>query len=114
MWQERRPWQTATRHAPCCFAAADHPGRLRSIVVGSGGASFPLELGGILNDWVAAPDLDALRSIDSRLIVSGALNGLERYTLPDEVREDYLSAYDGDRFVEAASYVRAYPTELPI
>jgi pimeloyl-ACP methyl ester carboxylesterase len=96
------------------FAAADHPGRLRSIVVGSGGASFPLELGGILNDWVVAPNLDALRAVDSRLIVSGALSGLERYALPDEVREDYLSAYDGDRFVEAANYVRAYPTELAI
>jgi pimeloyl-ACP methyl ester carboxylesterase len=96
------------------FAAADNPGRLRSIVVGSGGASFPLELGGILNDWVVAPNLDGLRSIDSRVIVSGALSGLERYQLPESVREDYLSAYDGDRFVEAANYVRAYPTELPI
>jgi pimeloyl-ACP methyl ester carboxylesterase len=96
------------------FAAADNPGRLRSIVVGSGGASFPLELGGILNDWVVAPNLDSLRTIDSRLIVSGALSGLERYQLPDAVREDYLSAYDGDRFVEAANYVRAYPSELPV
>jgi len=96
------------------FAAADNPGRLRSIVVGSGGASFPLELGGILNDWVVAPNLDSLRSIDSRLIVSGALSGLERHELPDAIREDYLSAYDGDRFVEAANYVRAYPKELPV
>jgi pimeloyl-ACP methyl ester carboxylesterase len=96
------------------FAAADNPGRLRSIVVGSGGASFPLELGGILNDWVVAPNLDSLRTIDSRLIVSGALSGLERYQLPYAVREDYLSAYDGDRFVEAANYVRAYPSELPV
>jgi pimeloyl-ACP methyl ester carboxylesterase len=31
------------------FAAADNAGRLRSIVLGSGGASYPLELGGILN-----------------------------------------------------------------
>ena len=96
------------------FAAADNPGRLRSIVVGSGGASFPLELGGILNDWVVAPNLDSLRTIDSRLIVAGALSGLERYELPDGIREDYLSAYDGDRFVEAANYVRAYPSELPV
>src|SRR6187455_1757196 len=96
------------------FAAVDNPGRLRSIVVGSGGASFPLELGGILNDWVVAPNLDSLRSIDSRLIVSGALSGLERHELPDAIREDYLSAYDGDRFVEAANYVRAYPKELPV
>ena len=96
------------------FAAADNPGRLRSIVLGSGGASFPLELGGILNDWVTAPNLDDLRQIDSRLIVNGALSGIERYQLPEQVREDYLSGYDGDRFVEAANYVRAYPAELPI
>jgi pimeloyl-ACP methyl ester carboxylesterase len=28
------------------FAAALHPGRLRSLVVGSGGAAVPLKLGG--------------------------------------------------------------------
>jgi pimeloyl-ACP methyl ester carboxylesterase len=96
------------------FAAADNPGRLRSIVVGSGGASFPLELGGILNDWVVAPDVDGYRAVDPRQIVAGAIGGIERYELPDSVREDYLSAYDGDRFVESMRYVRAYPTELPI
>jgi pimeloyl-ACP methyl ester carboxylesterase len=96
------------------FAAADHPGRLRSIVLGSGGASYPLELGGILNDWVAAPDVDGYRAVDARQIVSPALSGIERYELPDPVREDYLSAYDGDRFVESMRYVRAYPAELPI
>src|SRR6186997_3420739 len=61
--------------AALLFAAADHPDRLRSIVLGSGGASFPLELGGILNDWVVAPDLEGIRKIDSRIIVSGALSG---------------------------------------
>ena len=96
------------------FAAADNPRRLRSIVLGSGGASFPLELGGILNDWVAAPDVEGYRSVDPRQIVSGALSGLEGYELPDHVREDYLSAYDGDRFVESMAYVRAYPRELPV
>ena len=96
------------------FAAADHPGRLRSLVVGSGGASFPLELGGILNDWVVAPDVEGYRKADPRAIVSVGLSNIERYTLPDAVREDYLSAYDGDRFVESMRYVRAYPTELKI
>jgi pimeloyl-ACP methyl ester carboxylesterase len=96
------------------FAAADNPGRLRSLVVGSGGASFPLELGGILNDWVVAPDIEGYRSVEPRRIVSAALSGIKRYTLPESVREDYLSAYDGDRFVESMRYVRAYPTELPI
>ncbi len=28
--------------------------------------------------------------------------------------EDYLSSYEGDRFVESMRYVRAYPTELPV
>jgi pimeloyl-ACP methyl ester carboxylesterase len=96
------------------FAAADNPGRLRSLVVGSGGASFPLELGGILNDWVVAEDVEGYRAVDPRQIVSGALSGIERYQLPALVRDDYLSGYDGDRFVESMRYVRAYPAELPI
>jgi pimeloyl-ACP methyl ester carboxylesterase len=96
------------------FAAADHPGRFRTIVVGSGAASFPLQLGGRLEDWVVAPDLDSLRAVDPRLIVSGALDLIERYKLPARVREDYLSAYEGDRFIKSAAYVRSYPDELRI
>jgi pimeloyl-ACP methyl ester carboxylesterase len=95
------------------FAAARHPGRLRSLVVGSGGAAVPLQLGGILMDWVEEPDLDKFRGLDPREIVAGALSGLERYALPDSIREDYLSAYEGDRFVESMRFVRTYPTELP-
>jgi pimeloyl-ACP methyl ester carboxylesterase len=96
------------------FAAATSPGRLRSLVVGSGGAAVPLQLGGILMDWVEEPDLEKFRSLDPREIVAGALSGLERYTLPDATREDYLSAYEGDRFVESMRFVRTYPTELPV
>ena len=96
------------------FAAASHPGRLRSLVVGSGGTAVPLQLGGRLKDWVEAPELDAYRIADPRQIVAGALTGIERYALPDSVREDYLSSYEGDRFVESMRYVRSYPTELPI
>ncbi|HWX97105.1 MAG TPA: alpha/beta hydrolase [Solirubrobacteraceae bacterium] len=97
------------------FAAALHPGRLRSIVVGSGGAAFPLELGSVLKEWVEAPDLEAYRRADPREIVGPALNaGIERYALPDFVREDYLSSYEGDRFVESMRYVRTYAAELPV
>ena len=32
------------------FAAALYPGRLRSLVVGSGGSAFPLQLGGVLRE----------------------------------------------------------------
>lgn len=100
--------------AAALFAAAMYPGRLRSLVVGSGGTAFPLQLGGVLKDWVQAPDLKAYRTADPRQIVTDALTDIERYTLPDFVREDYLSSYDGDRFVESMRYVRTYPTELPV
>jgi pimeloyl-ACP methyl ester carboxylesterase len=96
------------------FAAALYPGRLRSLVVGSGGSAFPLQLGGVLKDWVEAPDLEGYRSADPRQIVAGALTDIERYALPDFVREDYLSSYEGDRFVESMRYVRTYPAELPV
>jgi pimeloyl-ACP methyl ester carboxylesterase len=97
------------------FAAASAPGRLRSLVVGSGGAAFPVQLGSVLKDWVEAPDLDRYRGSNPRQIVDGILTAdIESYPLPDYVREDYLSSYDGDRFVESMRYVRSYPTELPI
>ncbi len=95
------------------FAAAAHPGRLRSLVVGSGGAAVPLQLGSLLQGWVEAPDLAGYRRRDPRQIVASALAGIERYVLPDAVREDYLSSYEGDRFVESMRYVRAYRAELP-
>jgi pimeloyl-ACP methyl ester carboxylesterase len=97
------------------FAAAAHAGRFRSIVVGSGGSSYPLELGEPLTGWVGAPDLSSFRMIDPRQIVAAAVGGIEpTYSVPEWIREDYLSAYLGDRFVESMRYVRAYPTELPI
>jgi pimeloyl-ACP methyl ester carboxylesterase len=96
------------------FAAALYPGRLRSLVVGSGGSAFPLQLGGLVKEWVEAPDLEAYRQLDPRRIVAGALTGIEAYMLPDSVREDYLTCYEGDRFVESMRYVRTYPTELPV
>jgi pimeloyl-ACP methyl ester carboxylesterase len=100
--------------AAALFAAARHPGRLRSLAVGSGGTAVPLQLGSLLKDWVEAPDLDGFRAADPRQIVASALTGIERYVLPDSVREDYLSSYEGDRFVESMRYVRTYPAELPL
>ena len=100
--------------AASLLAAASHPGRLRSLVVGSGGTAFPLQLGGVVKEWVDAPDLESYRSADPRQVVAGTLAGIERYALPDAVREDYLSAYEGDRFVESMRYVRTYPADLPV
>jgi pimeloyl-ACP methyl ester carboxylesterase len=99
--------------AAALFAVAAHPGRLRSLVVGGGPAAVPLQLGGVLSDWVQAPDLEELRRADPRHLVAAALADIERYTLPDPVRADYLSCYQGNRFAESARYVRSYPAELP-
>ena len=96
------------------FAAASHPGRLRSLVVGSGGAAVPVQLGGALREWVEAPDLDRYRDADPRKIVAAALATLERYVIPAPVAEDYLSGYAGDRFVESMRYARTYPAQLPV
>ena len=100
--------------AALLFAAAAHPGRLRSLVIGSGGAAYPIQLGEPLKDWVEAPDIEAYRSADPREIVAAAMRYITRYTLPEATREDYLSSYEGDRFVETMRYPRAYATDLPI
>jgi pimeloyl-ACP methyl ester carboxylesterase len=95
------------------FAAALHPGRLRSLVVGSGGAAYPLQLGGVLMEWIEAPDLEPYRRVGGRQIIRQTMATLERYTPSDAAREDYLSSYEGDRFADSMAYVRAYPTDVP-
>ncbi len=99
--------------AAVLFAAAEDVNRFPSAVVGSGGASFPLEVTGALKDIIEAPDMSGFRGVDGRDIVAGALQGIERHALPDPVREDYLASYAGERFVESAAYVRSYPSQLP-
>jgi pimeloyl-ACP methyl ester carboxylesterase len=96
------------------FGAAQEPGRLRSVIVGSGAASFPLQITAALKDLVEAPDLTAFAALDPRDIVGSSLELIEKYELSPEAREDYLTSYEGDRFVESSRYVRSYGTELPI
>jgi pimeloyl-ACP methyl ester carboxylesterase len=96
------------------FAAAEDVDRFPSAIVGSGGASFPLEVTGALAQIIEAPDLSGFQGVDGRDIVAGALEAIERHTLPDAVREDYLASYAGERFVESAAYVRRYPSDLPV
>jgi pimeloyl-ACP methyl ester carboxylesterase len=100
--------------AALLFAASSHPDRFRSLVVGSGSASVPLRLGVELKQFVEAPDVEFLRGADPRDLVTQVLNSLERYELPDGTREDYVSGYLGDRFIDSLRFVRAYPRELPV
>src|SRR5262245_24309578 len=96
------------------FAAAAHPGRFLSLIVGTGGTAVPIQLGDPLREWVFAPDLEPYRRIGGRKIVERVMQTLERYVLSDTAREDYLASYEGDRFAESIRYVQAYPTELEV
>jgi pimeloyl-ACP methyl ester carboxylesterase len=95
------------------FAAAAHPERIASVIVGSGGAAVPIQLAGHLESWVLDPDFDKFRRMDARATVGASLD-LHAGGLPDDIRADYLDCYDGDRFAESMRYVRTYPEELPI
>ncbi len=99
--------------AAALFAAVRYPGRLRSLAVGGGAAAVPLQLGGTLKDWVETPDPEVYRG-DPRQLVTSVLADLRRYVLPDPVREDYLSSYEGNRFAESMCYLRSYPAYLPV
>jgi pimeloyl-ACP methyl ester carboxylesterase len=100
--------------AAALFAAADFPDRFRSLTVGTGGTAVPLDLGSPLKEWIEAPDVEPWRQLDGREVVQVALGTLEHYSPTDTAREDYMSAYAGERFAESMAYVRAYPQELPV
>ena len=88
--------------AAALFAAALHPGRLPSLVVGSGGAAVPLQLGSVLKDWVVAPDLESFRGIDPRQIVAGrhdpAVPPVNAEFLHDRLPHSKLDLLDAGHF----------------
>jgi pimeloyl-ACP methyl ester carboxylesterase len=94
------------------FAAAEDPERIASVIVGTGGAAVPIQLGEPLASWVLDPDLDKYRRMDPRAIVDAAIDTIAG-GVPDDIRADYQDCYDGDRFAESMRYVRRYPVELP-
>jgi len=95
------------------FAAAAHPERIASVIVGSGGTAVPIQLGERLTSWIFDPDLDKYRAMDARAVVGTVLDKIAG-GVPDDIRADYLNSYDGDRFAESMRYVRRYPDELPV
>jgi pimeloyl-ACP methyl ester carboxylesterase len=98
--------------AAALFAAATQPERVASVIIGTGGAAVPLQLGEPLASWVLDPDLDKYRRMDPAAIVNAAVDNVTG-GVPDEIRADYLACYEGDRFAESMRYVRRYPEELP-
>jgi pimeloyl-ACP methyl ester carboxylesterase len=99
--------------AAVLFAAAAHPERIATAIVGSGGVAVPIQLGEPLASWALDPDLDKYRKMDPRAIVTAAVDTIAG-GIPDDIRADYLACYGGDRFAESMRYVRRYPEELPV
>jgi pimeloyl-ACP methyl ester carboxylesterase len=94
------------------FAAAAHPERIAGVIVGAGGTALPLQLGEPLRAWVLDSDLDMYRAMDSHDIVRDVMTTVTG-GVQEEIQEDYLACYAGDRFVESMRYVRRYPEQLP-
>jgi pimeloyl-ACP methyl ester carboxylesterase len=95
------------------FAAAADPDRFRSIVVGSGGAAVPLDVTGVLKEWIEAPDLEPYRRIGGRKIVEIALGTIAGYAPSHQIREDYMSCYEGGRFADTIPYAQSHREYLP-
>jgi pimeloyl-ACP methyl ester carboxylesterase len=95
------------------FAAAGHPGRIRSLVVGGGATAYPLEVGGALKELIEAPDIDAFRSLDPGALIQGLIAPLGPAVPAGGIVADYVESNMGDRFAESARYVRSYPEQLP-
>jgi pimeloyl-ACP methyl ester carboxylesterase len=114
-------WNISDAHLVCpdvgtpaaLFAAAGHPGRIRSLVVGGGATAYPLEVGGALKDLIEAPDIDTFRSLDPRTLIQGLIAPLGPAAPSEDVVADYVESNTGDRFAESARYVRSYPEQLP-
>src|SRR5258708_32267930 len=55
------------------FLAAQHPDAVRSLVVGGGGAAYPLEVTGTLADIIAAPGIEGFEGQDVRATIGAAV-----------------------------------------
>jgi pimeloyl-ACP methyl ester carboxylesterase len=117
-----KEWDIADPHLVCpgvgtpaaLFAAARHPGRIRSLVVGGGATAYPLQVAGTLQELIDAPDAGAVRSQDPRALIAELMAVLGPAAPADDIIADYVESNKGGRFAEAARYVRSYPEELPL
>ena len=77
---------------------------------------FPLQdlVLGVLPDQFTPPNTgEASHRKIGRKIVEIALGTIAGYTPPDEIREDYMSCYEGDRFADTIPYAQSYREYLP-
>jgi pimeloyl-ACP methyl ester carboxylesterase len=96
----------------CLFAAANHPGVFKSLVIGSG-ATDHTDILGILDQVVNAPSIEPFKDVTGEQFVRGAVADMKRYKLPEYALQDYIASYAGQKFWDAMTFVRDYPSALP-
>ncbi len=96
------------------FVAALFPKKLKSIIAGGGACVWPLQVEGALKQIIEAPNLDDFRKIPVKDIIAASLDGMKHYTVPDEIRQDYVSSYEGGKLFESMEILRAYKTDVPV
>jgi pimeloyl-ACP methyl ester carboxylesterase len=96
----------------CLFAAANHPGLFKSLVIGSG-ATDHTDIIGILDQIVNAPSLEPFKDLTGEQFVRGAVADMKVYKLPEYVLQDYIASYAGQKFWDAMGFIRDYPHSLP-
>jgi pimeloyl-ACP methyl ester carboxylesterase len=96
------------------FLAAWHPDAVRSLVVGGGGAAYPLDVTGTLADIIAAPSIEVFEGQDIRATIGATVEPAAPRGQEPDVWEDYVSSYENGRFAESTRYVRSYPEQLPV
>jgi pimeloyl-ACP methyl ester carboxylesterase len=96
----------------CLFAAANHPGIFKSLVIGSG-ATDHTDILGILDQVVNAPSIEPFKNMTGEQFVRGAVADMKKYKLPEYALQDYIASYAGRKFWDAMTFVRDYPTALP-
>ncbi len=97
------------------FVAAKFPQKITSLIVSGGACVYPLQVAGFLKDLLAAPDLSGYNNVSVSVLVNGSLSELKNYTLPDAIRADYISSYEGEnRLMGALQLLRSYIGDLPI
>jgi pimeloyl-ACP methyl ester carboxylesterase len=94
------------------WAAVTHPDAFRSIVIGAGGATFPLQVEGLLKTFIDAGSIEPFKGLDPAEVISQSVKSIKNYDVPTIVRDDYTKSYSGDRFAQSVAYVQSYPSDL--
>ena len=94
------------------WAAVTHPEAFSSIVVGAGGATFPLQVDGLLKTFIEAGSIEPFKELDPADVIRQSVGAIKNYDVPTIVRDDYVKSYSGDQFAQSVAYVQSYPSDL--